>query len=42
MQTKFYEQVNEEEGNYFARLSNWDRKRWIASEHYNRQHYGIQ
>ena len=29
------------ESNYFARLSNIDRKRWICEEHYCREKYGI-
>lgn len=32
---------NEEVRNYFARLSNIDRKRWIAEEHYIRDKFGI-
>lgn len=24
---------------YFSRLSNLDRKRWIAEEHYRREHF---
>jgi hypothetical protein len=27
------------DGTYFSRLSNLDRKRWIAEEHYRRQHF---
>ena len=27
------------EGTYFSRLSNLDRKRWIAEEHYRREHF---
>jgi hypothetical protein len=28
--------------NYFGRLSNIDRKRWICEEYYCRENYGIQ
>jgi len=40
-QSKFINKVAREEENYFGRLSNIDRKRWIAEEHYRRVNYGI-
>lgn len=40
-QSKFYDKVDEREQNYFGRISESDRKRWIASEYYRRERYGI-
>lgn len=40
VQEKF-EIKTELDSNYFSRLSNIDRKRWIAEEHYRRENYGI-
>lgn len=41
MKSKFLERIAEEDGNYFGRLSNIDRKRWISEEIYCRNQYGI-
>jgi hypothetical protein len=40
-QSKFIKKVANEEENYFGRLSNIDRKCWIAEEHYRRKHLGV-
>ncbi len=40
-QSKFIKKVADEEENYFGRLSNIDRKCWIAEEHYRRKHLGV-
>ena len=39
--TKFHDLVNIKESNYFCRISEHDRKRWIAIEYYRRENYGI-
>ena len=38
---KFVQKVTSEESNFFKRLSNIERKRWICEEHYRRENLGI-
>jgi len=39
--SKFVSSINRAEENYFNRLGNLDRKRWIAEEHYRRKHLNL-
>lgn len=42
LETDFVAGVEKKEQvNYFERISNVDRKRWIAEEHFMRKNYGI-
>ena len=40
-QAKKFENIYGENTNYFARLSNLEKKRWIAEELYYRKYFGI-
>lgn len=40
-QSKFYDELNEVETNYFSRLTKSEKNKWVALEYYRRKHMKI-